>query len=389
MDEWVLRFRVGVVVVAAAIIAVVLVMLFGAPSVFQSHYVIDIQFPEAPGIAVDTPIRKSGVLIGRVSDVRLLDEGGVLVSTRIDSKHRLRNNETCRIGPGSLLGDAVLEFVPSGEEEMLARFDVNRNGKLEASEEEKIRDYLSDGDLLNDGVVAGNPLRTLVNLEDDVRVTFSSLREAGDEVSQVASTLNRALEGNDQRIPKLLEKTELALDRFTSTMSVFEQILGDEQLRTDLQQSMRDIPAFVAESRETMAVARKTLESFQSVSAKAEVNLDNLEKLTRPLGERGEDLVNNIESSTANLDDLLEQLVVFSESLNSGEGTLGRLVHDDTLYQRIDRLMANAEDLTVSLRPIIADVRVFTDKIARNPRELGVAGALDRRPSGLKTGLIR
>ena len=186
------------------------------------------------------------------------------------------------------MGDAVLEFVPSGDAEMLARFDVNRNGVLEASEEEKIRDYLSDGDLLNDGVVAGNPLRTLVNLEDDVRVTFSSLREAGDEVSQVASTLNRALEGNDQRIPKLLEKTELALDRFSSTMSVFEQILGDEQLRADLQQSMRDIPAFIAESRETMTLARSTLESFQRVSAKAEVNLDNLEELTRPLGERGE-----------------------------------------------------------------------------------------------------
>jgi hypothetical protein len=32
-------------------------------------------------------------------------------------------------------------------------------------------------------------------------------------------------------------------------------------------------------------------------------------------------------------------------------------------------------------------MRVFTDKIARDPSQLGVRGALDRRPSGLKTGV--
>jgi hypothetical protein len=39
--------------------------------------------------------------------------------------------------------------------------------------------------------------------------------------------------------------------------------------------------------------------------------------------------------------------------------------------------------LTKELRPIVDDVRVFTDKIARHPEQLGVRGALDRRP-GLK-----
>jgi hypothetical protein len=32
---------------------------------------------------------------------------------------------------------------------------------------------------------------------------------------------------------------------------------------------------------------------------------------------------------------------------------------------------------------IVDDVRVFTDKIARHPEQLGVRGAIDRRP-GLK-----
>jgi hypothetical protein len=129
MDERVLKFRVGVVVIASAIVTVVLVMLFGAwPTMLQPQYTLHIRFPEAPGITVDTPVRKSGVLIGRVSRVELLDEGGVLVSTNINRNFTLRRNETCRIGTGSLLGDAVLEFVPAGNDELLARFDINRNG---------------------------------------------------------------------------------------------------------------------------------------------------------------------------------------------------------------------------------------------------------------------
>ena len=43
----------------------------------------------------------------------------------------------------------------------------------------------------------------------------------------------------------------------------------------------------------------------------------------------------------------------------------------------------NVSKLTKDLRPIVDDVRVFTDKIARHPEQLGVRGALDRRP-GLK-----
>ncbi|MCH5375159.1 MAG: MlaD family protein, partial [Planctomycetes bacterium] len=195
MDERVLRFRVGVVVVAAAFVTVVLVIFFGAyPSMLQPQFVLHIRFPEAPGITVDTPVRKSGVLIGRVSDVQLLDEGGVLVTVNISDKYTLRRNETCRIGSGSLLGDAVLEFVPSGKEEMVARFDANHNGRLDAEEEAMATEQLTDGDFISDGAVAANPLRVLVNLEKDIGTAFTSIETAGNEVAEVAKTVNRALD---------------------------------------------------------------------------------------------------------------------------------------------------------------------------------------------------
>jgi phospholipid/cholesterol/gamma-HCH transport system substrate-binding protein len=388
MEERVLQFRVGVVVVASAIITVILVMLFGAwPNVWQRRYEIHVKFPEAPGITVDTPVRKSGVLIGRVSNVQLLDEGGVLVSIRVFDQFKLRRHETCRIGTGSLLGDAVVEFVPSDQATMLTRFDANQDGRLDASEEQEANRLLDDREFMSDGAVVSNPLRALVNLEGSVSSAFRSLEGAGKEVSELARTVNLNIGGNDDQFKRIVQKTELALDHFDATMQAVERLLGDEQLAEQLRQTLHDMPAFVDETRETMAAARTTMDAFQRMSGKAEANLDHLERFTKPLGERGPQLVANVEETTRNMNDLLEQFVAFSEALNSGQGTLGRLVHDDDVYQQIQRVVGNAEEITRRARPIVEDVRIFTDKIARDPRQLGVKGALDQRPTGLKTGL--
>jgi len=322
-----------------------------------------------------------------VSDVKLQEEGGVLVSMRIFEQFKLRRHETCRIGTGSLLGDAVVEFWPSGEEEKRKRFDKNGNGVLDESEKQDANGFLTDREYMSDGVVAGNPLRALVNLEGSVSSAFRSLEGAGKEVSQLAHTVNQTVGGSDDQIKRIMQKTEVALDHFDKTMGAVEKILSDPQLADQLKQTLRDIPAFVDETRQTMAAARTTMDDFRQLSKKAGTNLDNLEKFTKPLGEKGPQLVASVTESAQNLNDLLEQFVAFSEALNSGQGTLGKLVRDDEVYQQIQRVVGNVEEITRRARPIVEDVRIFTDKIARDPRQLGVKGALDQRPSGLKTGL--
>ena len=125
MDERVLRFRVGVVVLAAAVITCILIMLLGeGQAIFQRRYTIYLKFPQAPGVTIDTPVRKHGVLIGRVSDVKLLEEGGVLLKVWIDSRYTLHRSEVPRISTSSLLGDAVVEFVPRSPPQTSTRMTI-------------------------------------------------------------------------------------------------------------------------------------------------------------------------------------------------------------------------------------------------------------------------
>lgn len=94
-------------------------------------------------------------------------------------------------------------------------------------------------------------------------------------------------------------------------------------------------------------------------------------------------MVTRIDQTIARLDELLGQFSDFGRKLNAGEGSLGRLMRDPELYQHLNSAAANIEHLTRDLKPILADVRVFTDKISRHPESLGIRGAMQRSP-GIK-----
>ena len=366
MDERVLRFRVGVVVLAAAVIVGILIMLLGeGRAFFQRRYTVFLRFPQAPGVTVDTPVRKHGVLIGRVSNVQLLEEGGVMLSVWIDVRYRLRRNEVCRISTSSLLGDAMLEFVPKGEGA--------------ASKE-----LIQEGDLLADGVVASDPLKVLTNLEGNMQSTIQSIDAAADQVAMLARNLNLTMEGDQGQFQRLVRKSELALDTFQSTMAKMDELLGDPELKAGLKRSLADLPAVFNDVRTTVNEAQKALAGFQRVSSKAEQNLDNLQAVTAPLAERGASLAKNLDATLGNMDTLIAQLVEFARAINSKEGSLGQLVNDrGEIYDRLRRSAANIEDATSRIRPIMEDVRTLTNKLATDPRQLGLKGALDPKPLGI------
>ena len=86
--------------------------------------------------------------------------------------------------------------------------------------------------------------------------------------------------------------------------------------------------------------------------------------------------------SLVSLDHALVQVEAFGKSLNNSDGSLKRFLEDDDIYFQVRRTIENVEQASTKIRPILDDVRIFSDKIARDPRELGVRGALGKRPSG-------
>ncbi len=58
-------------------------------------------------------------------------------------------------------------------------------------------------------------------------------------------------------------------------------------------------------------------------------------------------------------------------------------MNNSELYDSLTAAVGNIEKLTRDLKPIVNDVRVFADKVARHPENLGVRGAI-MGSSGIK-----
>ncbi len=417
MDERVTQFRVGALIVATILIVGLMVVLFGGKRNFLRHqYTIFVRFPQAPGVTADTPVLKSGVLIGRVAKVTLLDDdqAAVVVTAKIDSDRQLRRSEVCRISTGNILGDAVLEFVPSGNVRP-------RNAEP----------YF-DGDYL-DGIVAKDPLAVMetatsalqifTNLESDMRLALQSVQVAGEQVGSVANGLSAVVGNNADQFQRILTKSEQAMDRLDFAMTAIDRFLRDDTIKQQFEEAIGQVPDLMTDASDVMATLKESMASFKNLGGRidqmsagvdkmltrtneridevsggieevvqsAQRNLKNLEGLTEPLGQHGEELVGSLQTNMDRIDDVMANLATFSDALNNQEGSIGRLVYSTELYDRVNDAVANIETMTRRvgpavdrLQPILNDVRIFTDKISRDPGQLGLRGVIDRRQAGTK-----
>jgi len=376
MDERVMQFRVGVMVLATLIITAILVVLFGeAPRLIHGTYVIYIDFPQAPGVNKDTPVRKSGVLIGRVSNVELLDQGGVRVTVKINSGVRLFQNEVCRIS-SQLLGDTVLEFYYTGAGQIRpAAQQVPAQPGDGAQLTPGPGRALQPGETIR-GQPSPDPLTVILDMQERLATAVGSVARTSDHLDEVIGRVSNLLANNEQRINSILAQADQSLGVIRATLENANAMIGDPQVQSQFRKAVTDAPRLMADARDAVAQMRSSFRSFDQ-------NMQNLEQFTRPLGEHGGSIVQRFDHAMEDLDRLVGQVYKFGEALNSPNGTLGQLINNPELYQNLNRTISRLDEVSQELRPILNDARVFTDKIARHPEVLGVRGALERRP-GIK-----
>lgn len=393
MDERVLRFRVGVVVLTGAGITFLLVLLFSAQQqLFQPTYEVTVGFPAAPGVSENTPVRKSGIPIGRVAGVELLDEGGVRLTLRIDQDKPLKRREVARIGVGSLVtGDANLEFIyrSDADPSMVIEFDTNGDGRLSVSELEVANQRLQNGDYLGNGQVMRDPLQAFADAEQRIGGAFVAVQDASLRFSQLVDNMNSMLNNNDDQFRRILSNSETMIGNIDKAAKDVSSLFGDEAAKQKLRLAIDRLPSAMEDIELAAQDARETMAGFKSAGQRADRVLSNIEEITAPLAERGEKLADNLVGITTKLDSFLLELNAVGEMLARGDGTVARLLREDDIYRKLSDTVDRFDALSRRLEPLMMDARIAMDKVARDPSILGVRGALNRRPpgAGLKTGM--
>jgi phospholipid/cholesterol/gamma-HCH transport system substrate-binding protein len=352
-----MQFRVGLMVFATLLILGILMAMFGQmPKFFYGEYKLQITFDQAPGVTESTPVRKSGILVGRVTDVRFSeDDSKVVVTVAIHGEYRLRKNEVCRV-QSNLLGDASLEFIRSPD----------RTASTE---------LLKNGDKLK-GIYSVEPTQLIANIQDKFDSTITSVQNTSGDLSTASKKLAITLDTVNSMLEQNREGIRNAVDQANDVMASTRNVIGDKETQKQLRAAMQDMPQMIKDTHDTVLKMRETMTAVDR-------NLQNMEGFTKPLGERGEMLIDNLDRGTQKLDLLVEQMLKFSQALNSSEGTIGQLVTNPELYQHINRAAKNIDEVSRQLKPIVDDARVFSDKIARHPEMLGVRGAV-QKSTGIK-----
>ena len=111
------------VVVGGIVIVAVLVFIFGTMWLsgrsVSSANLIRIQFPNASGLKRASPVRVSGVNVGRVEKIEFVDVGKVLVMASLPPKIKPRVDAVAKIVSVTLVGDYAVDLDPGRAAELL------------------------------------------------------------------------------------------------------------------------------------------------------------------------------------------------------------------------------------------------------------------------------
>jgi len=87
----------------------------------DNAYVLQARFDNIGGLKAKSPVRSAGVLVGRVTDIRLDPETyKALVEMHIDSRYAFSVDTTASIYTAGLLGDQYIGLTTGGDEQNLA-----------------------------------------------------------------------------------------------------------------------------------------------------------------------------------------------------------------------------------------------------------------------------
>ncbi|MCH2181791.1 MAG: MlaD family protein [Mariniblastus sp.] len=373
MDEKILQLRVGLFVLLAVMILLFLVYINS--DVLKGQYTLYLKTISAPGVSTNTPIRKNGVLIGRVQDV-VSGEEDVTVVLYIYDDVKVYSNEVASIGMDSFLGDAVVEILPLPKEE--------RGEPLKPDQE------------LTRVSVKRNPLEVLdvaLNLENKIWDTLDAIEQGGQAVTNFSSKLDTMMGENGGDLQEAVQQFTLANQRVQaaseSLEAFFAELNGyvdDEQVQADIKKTISQLPAITNSIVSTMDATKQTI---NQVGDSANQRLNELRPLTVQLGEQGPEIVNQINERIRNLDSLfagIEDAAQTLKNLRTSKGTVGKLLNDPALYNEALRTMENARVISTKIEPLVNDLRMFADSIARDPGQLGVRGAISNKGQAPKTG---
>ncbi len=206
--------KLGVFVITGLILLIVAVYLIGEnQNMFKKTFTISANFNNVSGLMQGNNVRYSGINIGTVKNITMVNDSIIQVDMNIEQKmvQHIKKDAIATIGTDGLVGNMIVNIIPGhgnesvvisgdiiqsytkiGTEDMLNTLSTtNENAALLTAKLLKVADAMSDekgtlGMLINDTIVASNLKLTM----NQLRITSTEASKAMKELNSIISSLD-------------------------------------------------------------------------------------------------------------------------------------------------------------------------------------------------------
>jgi len=288
------EFKIGITVVTAVIIGFIGFRIMKDVPLLRQGNVIYTTYERVDGLSVGTPVTLRGIKIGSVQSLRLLPSDSVLVALNINM---------------------VDGGLPEGSVAFVRSIDLLGSKGIEIER--------------GNGTASINHLEYIKGIYD--KGLMGELATQGSKISQNVNTSTESLSVVLEEMKLLIqdggrENIGQTLTNLNSTSTQVDELI--RETNDDLKRSIESL--------------RATLQNVEHITADEQGNIKNvLANLEASSGE--------LERISINLNSITGDLSQIMRKINEGEGTLGLMVNDPNLYRNLDSLTANMNVLLEQL----------------------------------------
>jgi phospholipid/cholesterol/gamma-HCH transport system substrate-binding protein len=292
-----------VVVVAIGLLVVGLnylkgINIFSQPTVYYGVY------ERINGLEESNPIMINGYKIGQVRDIKILNDGSgrLLVSMMIDKEISIPRDTKALLKSADLLGSMQVHFI-LGDSTLMAQ----------------------SGDTLTPDVEG--------DLVDEVNAQLKPIKiKAESLISSVDSVI---------RVIELILNAE-------SQQNLIESFNGINNAIASLERTSFRVDTLVAEQRVKINSIFSNIDNLSTTLSQNSVELDNIIKNFSQISDTLAQA--DIATTVVNANAALAEVQQITEKINKGEGSLGMLINNPDLYNKLESASNNLDLLVEDLR---------------------------------------
>jgi phospholipid/cholesterol/gamma-HCH transport system substrate-binding protein len=283
------KIRLGLFVIISTVLFVLAVYLIGQKqSMFKKTFTISAYFQNVNGLQKGNNVRYSGINIGTVTAIEMVNDSTIMVSMTIEEKitNHIKKNAIAAIGSDGLVGNMIVNILPGkgydakisngdiittyskiGADDILSTLSVSsENAAMLTSDLLEITRAMIEGKgtlalLLNDTIMAKDLRYSVTNLKrasrdasntiSEINQIITSLKTNDDTVlgmllndsisGQKIKSVVGNLETSSMEIENMLSNVNTLVDDFNSSQGAFNYIVKDTMLVNNLKSTIKNI----------------------------------------------------------------------------------------------------------------------------------------------------